>query len=256
MTVVFVALLALTTAVLAALVGYMVARQREDAQRWNTFLDATGHELRTPLTAIMGYQELLEDGVYGQLNQRGQEAVGRIGAAARELLSLLNGMVDMSRPEALAPDLDIEPVDLNGLLQEAAETGRRLGPERNVTWSDDLPDRLPVLHSDPNRLQRALFLAVLACVRATPGGALHLSARADGDGAVVELHGVGFSTLPEPPIQNVVRDGGEAEEERSLLRLLIAIDSIGKLGGSASLDEADRDRAGTLRLRLADIDAP
>lgn len=249
--------LGLALIALAGVLAWLVAHQKSQAVRLNSFLDSAGHELRTPLTAILGYQELLEEGVYGTLDDRGAEAVRRIGSAGRELLSLLNGMVDMSRPERQPADLQPEPVDINGTVLDAVAAGTRLAPERNVEWKHDIEPDLPVLRSDAQRLQRALFLVVLACIRATPGGSLTLRARrtadsADGDGVVLEIEGVPFARLPRPPIDRALRESA-ADDERSLLRLLIAVDGIERLNGSVELNGGS---PGVLRLLLRHVDAP
>ena len=215
-------------------------------QRWNEFVDAIGHELRTPLTAIIGFQELLEDGIYGQLADPCRGAVGRIGSSAQELLALLNGMVDLARPAQAPPELDLDDVSLDLVFAEAAEVGRRLAPDRDVRWSDEPATGLGVIRSDARRLQRALFLGILAAVRATPGGQLALSARraSDGDGAEFLLHGPAFDRVPRPPLVDIVLHRAREGDDRSLLRLCLAVDTLALLGCTVELEQ------GVLVMRL------
>lgn len=222
-----------------------------DAFSWGRFLDTVGHELRTPLTGILGYQELLEEGVYGEIDPRGQEAVRRIGSAGSELLSLLNAMIDFGRG-ADHLDLELEQVDTHSVALEAALSGRRLAEERAVAWSDDVADDLPVVRSDRHRLRRALFLAVLAAVRSAGDGEIVFTARADGGDAVVEIAGVPFGRLPDPDLDAVVLQAGDDEPERSLLRLALAVHTIHGLGGRSSIEPGD---PGVLRLRFGHVDA-
>ena len=219
----------------------------EAQHRWNEFVDAIGHELRTPLTSIIGFQELLEDGIYGELPETGRGAIGRIGSSAQELLALLNGMVDLARPAQAPPELDLDDVDLDLLFAEAAEIGRRLAPDRDVTWSHDDTNGLGAIRSDARRLQRALFLGILAAVRATPGGHLHLSARPLGDrpGADLRLEGAAFDSVPRPPLVDIVMHRGRETDHRSLLRLCLAVDTLTLLGCPVDLVEP-----GVLRIRL------
>lgn len=213
----------------------------EEAQlRWNDFVDAMGHELRTPLTAIIGFQELLEDGIYGEIGEGGLGAIRRIGSSAQELLALLNGMVDLARPAEAPPELDLGDVSVNSVFAEAAHIGRRLAPERDVAWSDEDTGDLGFIRTDARRLQRALFLLVLAAVRATPGGSLHLSAvPGDDGGAVVLLRGPAFARVPRPPLADIVLDRTEDDDERSLLRLCLAVDTLALLGCTVDLDTAE-----------------
>ena len=240
----------------------------EEAQkRWNDFVDAIGHELRTPLTAIIGFQELLEDGIYGTLPEPGHGAVARIGNSAQELLALLNGMVDLARPAQTPPELDLEHVGLDAVVAEAIETGRRLAPDRDVRWSAEPASGLGTIRTDARRLQRALFLAILAAVRATPGGDIHLSvepergqeqrpsgtgegqtaARSEHGGAVLRLRGAAFERVPRPPLADIVLERPHEGEDRSLLRLSLAVDTLALLGCTVDLEAGT---APTLVVRL------
>jgi signal transduction histidine kinase len=220
-------------------------------QRWNEFVDAIGHELRTPLTAIIGFQELLEDGIYGKLAEPCRGAVGRIGSSAQELLALLNGMVDLARPAQTPPELDLDDISLDLVFADAVEAGRRIAPERDVRWSDEPATGLGMIRSDARRLQRALFLGILAAVRATPGGALHLGARRadDGDGAEILLRGPAFDRVPRPPLVDIVMHRAREGDDRSLLRLCLAVDTLALLGCTVELEQ------GTLVIRLVSADA-
>ena len=210
----------------------------EAQQRWNEFVDAIGHELRTPLTAIIGFQELLEDGIYGNIPDPCRGAVGRIGSSAQELLALLNGMVDLARPSQSPPELDLDDVPLDLVYADAAEVGRRLAPERDVSWSDEPVAGLGTIRSDQRRLQRALFLGILAAVRATPGGHLKLSARPiAGAGAELRLAGPAFDDVPRPPLVDIVLRRGREGDDRSLLRLCLAVDTLMLLGCQVELED-------------------
>ncbi len=223
----------------------------EAQQRWNEFVDAIGHELRTPLTAIIGFQELLEDGIYGALPDPCRGAVGRIGASAQELLALLNGMVDLARPAQAPPELDLDDVSLEQVFNDARDTGRRLAPERDVRWSDEPATDLGSIRTDHRRLQRALFLALLAAVRATPGGQLHLTARAlQGGGAELRLRGPAFDYVPRPPLVDIVLRRAREGDDRSLLRLCLAVDTLALLGCPAELESP-----ATLVIRLRAVPA-
>ena len=208
----------------------------EAQQRWNEFVDAIGHELRTPLTAIIGFQELLEDGIYGTLPDPCRGAIGRIGSSAQELLALLNGMVDLARPAEAPPELDLDDVRLDHVIDEARDAGRRLAPERDVSWSDEAAPELGLIRTDQRRLQRALFLAILAAVRATPGGHLHLKAvPLPAGGAELRLQGPAFDYVPQPPLADVVLRRGH-RDDRSLLRLCLAVDTLALLGCPVELE--------------------
>ena len=229
----------------------------EAQQRWNEFVDAIGHELRTPLTAIIGFQELLEDGIYGQIPQPCRGAVGRIGSSAQELLALLNGMVDLARPAQAPPELDLDDVSLDLVYAEASEIGQRLAPERDVQFHDaGIAGTLGSVRTDQRRLQRALFLAILAAVRATPGGRLEMSARplgggtGQGAGAELRIEGPAFEYVPRPPLVDIVMNRAKQGDDKSLLRLCLAVDTLALLGCEVELEDAEP-RALVVRLTSA-----
>ena len=211
----------------------------EAQHRWNDFVDAIGHELRTPLTSIIGFQELLEDGIYGQLPEPTRAAVSRIGSSSHELLALLNGMVDLARPAQAPPELDLEDLPLDALVAEAIETGRRLAPDRDARFTAETPRGFGTIRTDARRIQRALFLAVLASVRATPGGDLHLEAEPLAPGALIRLHGPAFERIPRPPLVDIILDRAREGEDKSLLRICLAVDTLALLGCKVDLVPGD-----------------
>ena len=90
-----------------------------------------GHELRTPLAAILGYQELLADGLYGELNDRQREPVNRIQQSAQQLIHLLDGLQELADAGACEAD-EIVPGNTRQISQMLVT---RLGPfaaSRNV----------------------------------------------------------------------------------------------------------------------------
>ena len=79
------------------------------------------HELRTPLNAVLGYAELLVDGVYGELPERPKGVLERIQNNGRHLLALINDVLDLAKIEAGQLNLTIEDYSLS----EVVRLGRR-----------------------------------------------------------------------------------------------------------------------------------
>jgi hypothetical protein len=135
-------------------------------------LDEVGHEFRTPLSSILGHQELLDQGILGELDGKVSAAVGRIGVAALQLTHLVNGAVDLA---AIAlgdpPSLDIEPVSLEHVSATAADYAGAVGGD-----DGGLPTRpgaaSTLVTTDVRRLERALILGTTAVVREAPEGSV------------------------------------------------------------------------------------
>ncbi|MEA3168605.1 MAG: two-component system, cell cycle sensor histidine kinase PleC [Pseudomonas sp.] len=80
------------------------------------FLATMSHELRTPLNAVIGFSEALKDGLVGDMSEVQREYIGDIFTSGQHLLSLINDILDLSKVEAGMMDLELEPVELAGLL--------------------------------------------------------------------------------------------------------------------------------------------
>jgi signal transduction histidine kinase/FixJ family two-component response regulator len=101
----------------------------EANQTKNKFLSRMSHELRTPLNAILGFGQLLE---ISTLAGHDREAVGHIVKAGQHLLALINDVLDLSRIEADALTLSLEPVDMGELINDAVSLIKPLADSRSI----------------------------------------------------------------------------------------------------------------------------
>lgn len=161
-------------------------------------IDAVAHELRTPLSAILGHQELLAEGLYGALTERSHAAVMRIGDSSKQLLHLIDGVLDLARVELRALELQVEPADSRELVEEVVRYARSLTGDRGGSVEAELPERFPRLETDARRAERLLHLAVTGAVRATGSKPLSLRARWE-DGPTLLFEVCGTSLAPDPP---------------------------------------------------------
>jgi len=114
------------------------------------FLSHMSHELRTPLNSVIGFSDLLQSGIAGELTERQLDHVGDINESGRHLLSLINDVLDLSKIEAGMVELDLEEVDLDevidGALRMVEVRARRAGishvrtPKYTdaIVWADRL----------------------------------------------------------------------------------------------------------------------
>ena len=83
------------------------------------FLSNMSHELRTPLNAVIGFSEVMKDGLAGELSAQQSGYIGHIFQSGQHLLSLINDILDLSKIEAGKVEVDFEPVDLDALLADS-----------------------------------------------------------------------------------------------------------------------------------------
>ena len=200
------------------------AREAALAAR-SRFYAAMSHELRTPINAILGYNDLLLAGVYGELNT--EQARGLDGAqrAARHLLELVNDVLDLSKLEAGKMDIQIEEVDVPSLVQELFGTIRPLTIEHGcrVTFRDD--GCLPRIRSDPRRLRQILLNLLSNAIKYGAGRPVEVCCVEPGRGEIaVEVRDEGPGIAPEdlPRIFDEFVQIGEADKGGTGLGLPIS----------------------------------
>lgn len=210
-------------------------------------LGLLAHELRTPLGAIIGYQELLLDGLLGPLPDKAEDAIRRIGTSSAQLRHLIDGLCDLVVPDAEST-LELQQVATRDAAVAAAESARTLAAGRSVKLEVVLPDRLPSLVTDLSRLAALLDLAVGAAVRASPGRTLTLTFSTDVDALVARVDGTALDPARDRP-----RPGREIATGVGL-RLAMAARMARLLGGDVALEGAAPSSL-LLRVPPAPIDA-
>jgi signal transduction histidine kinase len=141
------------------------------------FLANVSHELRTPINAIVGYNSLALDGVYGELPEPTRKAHERIRAAAEHLLKLVDDVLDLSKIEVGRLALDLEPVDLRALLDGIITVVQPIAESKGVKISYSMEPDLPRITSDASRLRQILLNLTANSIKFSDGGVVTLSAK-------------------------------------------------------------------------------
>ena len=134
------------------------------------FLATMSHELRTPLVAILGFSELLVSGKVGELTPQQREYVGYMGDSGTHLLALINDLLDVAKIEAGKVELDLEPVDLDGLLTSTVEIVRERALAQGVRLEVDGSGRAEPLLVDRRRLKQIAYNLLSNAVKFTADG--------------------------------------------------------------------------------------
>jgi PAS domain S-box-containing protein len=150
----------------------------------SAFLANMSHELRTPLNAIIGYSEMLHE----EAEDLGQAAfvadLGKIHAAGRHLLGLINDVLDLSKIEAGKMDLFLEPFAIAEMVQGAVSTIGPLAEKDDNTIEVHCPDDLGAMHSDQAKVRQCLLNLLSNAIKFTEGGTITVDVareRIDGD---------------------------------------------------------------------------
>ena len=154
-----------------------VSRSKSD------FLANMSHELRTPLNSVIGFSEVLQDQLFGTLNEKQQGYVNNILSSGRHLLSLINDILDLSKVEAGKMELELTDISLRDTLEASLMMLREKALKEGIAITMDLaPDADVQITADQRKLKQIMFNLLSNAVKFTPkGGTIDLIAIRDGD---------------------------------------------------------------------------
>jgi signal transduction histidine kinase len=147
-----------------------VERMQEVDRLKSNFLATVSHELRTPLTSIIGYSEMLIEGLAGVLNTEQREYVQVIMEKGDQLLSLITGLLDVSRMDSGPLRLQREPLALTELVGGIMTAMAPLARRKRVELRFECPPELPRVDGDRDKLRQVLFNLVGNALKFTPDG--------------------------------------------------------------------------------------
>jgi signal transduction histidine kinase len=135
----------------------MATQLRELDRLKAEFISVASHELKTPINVVMGYLQLLQDHVYGELNDRQREIVGTLTAQSKSLSRLVRQLLDVSRFEAGGGKVEPRTIPLPAFLGDLERTFRVLAIQREVEFTVTRTDDLPAeVRWDPERINEVL----------------------------------------------------------------------------------------------------
>jgi signal transduction histidine kinase/CheY-like chemotaxis protein/HAMP domain-containing protein len=165
------------------------------------FLASMSHELRTPLNAIIGYSEMLIEEAVDQQTHAFIPELERIAGAGRNLLALINDILDLSKIEANKMELFLETFDVAELLRDVQATVTPLINKNRNTLVEDFQSDLGTMHSDQTKLRQNLFNLLSNAAKFTEGGRITLTvrrqSRPDGDWLEFKVSDSGIGITPE-----------------------------------------------------------
>ena len=203
------------------------------------------HELRSPVSVVLGYQELISDGIYGQLDERGLDALTRIRHAVEQQLRVLEGAVELAGAGRHPTD-GAAPFDLADVFRSALADARVFGLAYNVALEADRRADLPIVIGRQDRVRRALDMALAAAVKASPGRTLAITVTAADAGADVAIGGTGLDPARDDPGGTPGRPVAIASG--AALRLAIARNALRDGTGAIHIDGQPDDA--TIRIQL------
>jgi signal transduction histidine kinase/ActR/RegA family two-component response regulator len=168
------------------------------ARSKDEFLASMSHELRTPLNAVLGLSELLQEEIYGGLNEKQRDALVTIETSGRHLLSLINDILEIARMGSGKVQLRLSKIDVGELCESCVDLVRAQAKKKEITVECDIAPGIPRFKTDARRLKQIFVNLLGNAVKFTEkGGSIGLNAALDGGRLCVEVWDRGIGIKPE-----------------------------------------------------------
>jgi len=134
------------------------------------FVSLASHELRTPMTAIKSYVWLILNNKAGPLEDKAREYLNRVYISTERLIRLVNEMLNISRIESGKVKLNLESVDMKQLVGDIQKEFQPKAQELGLTWSAEIPESLPHLTIDSEKIHQVFENLIDNALKYTPKG--------------------------------------------------------------------------------------
>ena len=190
------------------------------------FLANMSHELRTPLNAIIGFSQAMKTGLVGEMSDKQIECAGDILDSGKHLLSLINDILDLSKIEAGKMELDLEPTNISGLLENSWVVLKEKALAHGIKFHLEMDDTGWIM-ADQRKTKQILYNLLSNAVKFTPdGGSVTLAMQRVDRTRLQNAHLIGAypgydDSLPTAPLylELTVRDSGIGISQQDIGRL-------------------------------------
>jgi len=235
----------------------LVAADRLKSQ----FISHVSYELRTPLTNIIGFSELLDSPRTGTLNEKQREYLNDVGASSRQLLSIIDDILDLANIDAGALELKVAPVTVRPIIEAAVLAVRDRAARMRISLDVTIAPEVESIVADEARI-RQIFYNILsnAIGFSPPGGTVSLVAERQEDMIAFRIsdQGVGIPKDQQSTVLERFVSRSQGSKHRGAgLGLPVAKSLVELHGGSLRLDsEPGRGTVVTVLLPVAGLPPP
>lgn len=161
------------------------------------FVSNVSHELRTPLNGVLGYAELLRDGIYGQVNDDQKKALQNIISSGNHLLDLINEILDFSKLQNGRMMLYKEICSIYDIIDAVEATVRPIVRNRPIEFMVNIDPDLPKVYVDSQKIYQVFLNVVGNAVKFTSQGEIEIRGRLEGDEILFSVRDTGIGVSKE-----------------------------------------------------------
>ncbi|HQE91233.1 MAG TPA: GAF domain-containing protein [Anaerolineae bacterium] len=188
---------ALQTAILYQDAQETAVKLQEVDKLKNQFMANMSHELRTPLNSIIGFSRVILKGIDGPLTDMQKTDLTAIYESGRNLLELINDILDISKIDAGKMEMAFEPTNLQEIVRSVVTTIAGQLMDSPVEVLTDVPEELPVVLADSRRIRQVLTNLVGNAVKFTDHGYIKISASYDNYRVIMSVEDTGIGIPPD-----------------------------------------------------------
>ncbi|MFL5524733.1 MAG: sensor histidine kinase [Gemmatimonadaceae bacterium] len=222
-----------------------MARKLSELERLRAeFVGVASHELKTPINVIVGYLDLMQEGIYGELSPQQKGVLETINKQAGTLTRLVKRLLDISRFEASGGKLDLRQVELEKFFRTLESSFSVLASQRDISFRVDHQHLPPYAHWDEDRINEVLGNLLSNAFKFTDrGGKVSLTVAAS-DGTIVSTVADTGAGIPPNQLPHIFDKFFQADNQASAatkgtgLGLAIAKEIVEAHGGHVEVDSA------------------
>ena len=181
----------------AAVLRQLNARLEQASRAKSAFLANMSHELRTPMNAILGFTEMMRDGLYGEVPAELAEPLADIQTNGRHLLGLINDVLDLSKIEAGRMDLSLHEYAVQDVVESVRVSLRSLAVERGLQFVVRVAPDLGVAYGDAKRITQCLMNLAGNALKFTRQGRVEIAVDRQGDELMYRVIDTGIGIAQE-----------------------------------------------------------
>lgn len=163
------------------------------------FLTVMSHELRTPLNSVIGFSEILKQKTAGELNAKQEHFVDNVIRSGKNLLTLINDILDITRIESGKMDFVIEDIPVSDLINEALDSIKAKAAKQNIVLKKEFDPQLEFIKADRRKINQILFNLLSNAVKFSKkeDGTVTITTKKEGDMARFSVSDTGIGIKEE-----------------------------------------------------------